>query len=146
MDRDADALEREARILGRYLLGRAPSDRVCSAFADPKARSHVGPAVDTFDRVLLQWALLGPLAARGADLYARFLRPNAWLRRKLICLMALAEVHRADAAAYDEPSSTGPWGFTVGAASRGVLSLMAAAISLPVLLPSHVLLRGRPAS
>jgi len=140
--RKLDNAEREARILGEYLLGVTPTPKVTAAYANLRAR--IGGPVDRFDLILLRWALLGSLPARGADLYARILRPNAWLRRKLIFLLALVEVHGSDAPILGTPASSGPLSFFAGAVLRGLLSIMALAVSFPILGLSHLVLgRGQ---
>jgi hypothetical protein len=140
---ELDAVEREARILGEYLLGVRPTSKVTAAYADLQTRAQIGDPVDRFDLLLLRWALLGSLPARGADLYARILRPNAWLRRKLILLLALVEVHGSDARILGRPGSSGPVVFFTGAVLRGTLSVMMLALSFPILGLSHLALGRR---
>jgi len=141
--RELEPAEREACILGKYLLGVTPTPKVTAAYADLQLRSRIGDPVDRFDLLLLRWALLGSLPARGADLYARILRPNAWLRRKLIFLLALVEVHGSDAHILRTPGSSGPLVFFAEAVLRGILSVMALALSLPILGLSHLALGRR---
>ncbi len=129
--------------MGGYLLGRPPSERLCAEYLKPRAVLCVGDPVDSFDRFLLRWSLLGTTATRGADLYLRFLRPNAWLRRKLVVLLALAEVLDTDTKVFRGPVSSGLAAFCVGVGVRGLLSVAALLLSAPVLLIAHLLLRGR---
>ena len=140
---ELDAAEREARVLGEYLLGVSPTPRVTAAYSELQLRARIGDPVDRFDLLLLRWALLGSLPARGADLYARIFRPNAWLRRKLILLLALVEVHGSDSGILGTPASSGPMVFFAGAVLRGALGVMALALSFPILGVSHLALGRR---
>lgn len=87
-----DALEREARSLGRYLLGQAPPDY---AVAKYRALAPLAPFAaerwDGFDRALLAVAAWHPFLTRTADLHARFVRPATLLRKKLILMAAILE-------------------------------------------------------
>ncbi len=140
---EVDTAEREARKLGKYLLGVTPTSKVTAAYADLQLQARIGDPADRFDVLLVRWALLGSLPARGADLYARILRPNAWLRRKLILVLALVEVHGSDAPILGTPGSSGPVTFLAGAVLRGTLSVVALAFSLPILALSHLVLGRR---
>src|SRR5210317_212861 len=103
-----ETASREARVLGEYLLGVTPSERVMAAYAKVQNQVSIGDPVDRFDLFLLRYAMRGSLPARGADFYARVLRPNAWLRRKLILLLALSEVHESDSRIFGIQESSGP--------------------------------------
>ena len=129
--------------MGEYLLGVTPTPKVTAAYADLQLQARIGNPADRFDVLLVRWALLGSLLARGADLYARILRPNAWLRRKLILVLALVEAHGSDAPILGTPGSSGPVAFFAGAVLRGTLSVMALAFSLPILGLSHLVLGHR---
>lgn len=133
------AAEREARILARYLFGAAPSSRLVSAYGDSASEAHVGAPRDAFDSMLMRYAMLGTATMRGADLYARLFRPNAWLRRKLVLVIALAEVHGHDTRALHEPVAPGLVRFLLAASIRGLVSVAALALAIPVLAPLHVL-------
>lgn len=131
--------EEEGRRLGRYLLGAEPGPAVLAAYAHPRTSGHVGAARDDLDRALLRWATAHPFLARGADLYARLLRPDALLRRKLICLLALAEVHGSEAPIYTATVGAGVWRFGLGAAAKGLASAVSLLLALPVFASVRVL-------
>ena len=135
---------KEGSRLGAYLLGVAPTRTLLEAYAREEGRA--GEPADAFDAFLVRWALTGSFLMRGADLYARFLRPNALLRRKLVLMLALAEVHGSDSPILGLPTAHGPVRFVAGAVGRGLLSLAGAGLSLPALALGHVVLRGRAAN
>jgi hypothetical protein len=127
----------EAEHFWRYLFGARPSPSTVSAYASDSSRAHIGPPKDRFDVFLVRWALRGGVTARAADLYARFLRPNAWLRRKLVLLLALGEVDGPGARVFHTPVAGGLLAFLCQAGLRGVWSVVALALSLPVLVVAH---------
>lgn len=135
----AGTTDEEGRRLGRYLLGAEPGPAVLAAYAHPRTSRHVGAPRDALDRALLRWATAHPFLARGADLYARLLRPDALLRRKLICLLALAEVHGSEAPIYSATVGTAMWRFGLGAAAKGVASAVSLLLALPVFASVRVL-------
>lgn len=141
-----DEAEREAVRLGGYLFGRPPGTEVVRAYVSDAAVRHIGGPVDAFDRTLLRIALRGELFARAADMYARLARPNAWLRRKLVLLLALSEVHGSDHAPFHEPVSPGMLRFTLYAAGRGLITLGSVVVLSPLFVALHLLRRGRSAS
>ena len=99
-------LEREGRVLTRYLIGRDPDGYILRKYADGHgAMPGTGNPADGLDRVLLATAVRGPVLARIADAYARIFRPRGTLRRKLILLVAVLEnapaTHRSFTAGAD---------------------------------------------
>ncbi len=86
---DLAELDREARALTRYLIGRAPSDYHLACYR--RGRSRQGPADARIDRVLLKAAGAGRVAARIADGYARVARPTGGFRRRVTLMVAILE-------------------------------------------------------
>jgi len=88
----SDDLEREARTLGRYLLGEAPPEYAVAKYRTlaPLA-PFAGERWDGFDRAIMAVAAWHPLLTRTANLHARFVRPATLLRKKLILMAAILE-------------------------------------------------------
>jgi hypothetical protein len=86
---EAHDLIAEAAVLGRYLVGRPPSQEVAARYADAEQQlGHAGAAANDpvviFARRHPRW--LGPLDAASA-----LLRPNGVLRAKVIRMAAVLE-------------------------------------------------------
>lgn len=146
-DNDAAAAS-ECEVFARYLTGTAPAsyvrDKYLQAFAGPQlARLAVR---DRFDALLLRIARVHPLLTRMTDLYSRYLRIDSVVRRRLVLLLAILETHAESVNQLDRPDCSGMAGFVAGMAWHGLWSALLLLPVLLVLLPLHVLLRGRNVS
>lgn len=97
-DVNSDSLARlrqECRTFTRYLCGRDPDSYVEKKYieGDGVILRCTLPSLP-IDEVLLRFASVSVMRARIADAYARFFRPHAVLRRKLIFMFAVLENSR----------------------------------------------------
>lgn len=142
---------REAGVFARYLAGVDASPGITQAYARGHAAmpALVAGAPDRVDRMLVAFARLGPLAARMADGYARFLRPTGLLRQKLVLLFAVLETS-PPAHGYLNTAAVGALPVTLARlALTGLGSALAIMAGLVLLGPAHLALAlmsrgGRP--
>jgi nucleoside-diphosphate-sugar epimerase len=139
-----EALARECRLWCRYLAGVAPTDYLTARYLECHRRSeHFRAAPDAVDRMLLGLARTGRLGARLADSYATFFRPASLLRRKLVLLLALMECAPPTCVLLDRPTARTAAGALARIGFEAVISLLALAVSLPVIGPLHLAARRR---
>ncbi len=135
-------LEREARVLGRYLAGGTIPTHLLTRYADHVSAADP-PGRDDLDRVLLRVAIWGGLLTPMADAYARWFRPAGVLRRRLTILCALIESSPPYHIALGEPRVGSRWA-TMAALGmtmlRGALTLAGAVLLFG---PMHVGLFAR---
>lgn len=105
---DIEALRDECRQFTRYLVGEAPDDYVLEQYV-ALHETTLGDTtpIPAADNALLRAARSSMLGLRCADAYARFFRPNALLRHKLILAFAILENSRGYFAHFTSGSSLG---------------------------------------
>lgn len=141
----AAQLADECRVFARYLTGAAAADYVHEQYLHsfdvmPPSRLALR---DRFDGVLLKLARVHPWLTQGVDIYSRLLRTDSVVRRRLVLLLALLESHGDTVDRLDRPDAGGLAGLVLGMGLRGLGSLLLLLPVLAVLLPLHLLLRGR---
>lgn len=134
-------LERQCSVFCRYLTGGKPDAHVLSKYVDGVQRipELKGP-VRGFEAVLLQVASTHPTLTRTIDLYARFFRPGAQVRKRLVFLFALLESWGATAHHFDDSDGSGPIGFALRLALVGLWIGLLLVAAIVVLGPMQVLL------
>ena len=92
---DAEALRDECRQFTHYLVGEAPDAYVLEQYValHETTLGHM-TRIPAADCTLLRAARSSMLGLRCADAYARFFRPDALLRHKLILVFAILENSR----------------------------------------------------
>lgn len=138
----AGHLEREARILGRYLAGGTIPTHIVARYAD-----HIGaarsPGQDSLDRTLLRVAVMGGAFAAMADAYGRWFRPAGALRARLTILCALIESSQPYHSTLGMPREGSRWGGMVEVLISAWLGALTLAGAVLLLGPVHVGLRAR---
>lgn len=139
----ANELARECGVFTRHISGRPATARVVSQYA--AAHRVLGGMTprDGHERWLLRVARTGPAACRIADAWARLASPRGALRRKLVVLLAILEVHPPYAEDLDQPRD-GRGLEWVRMAASGLTFAGALAIGVVLFLPMR-LLAGRGA-
>lgn len=84
------ALETEAEIFARYLVGRTPPAELIDRYADANRRLFTAP-VDPRDAAILRFVRRHPWSASFLDAAAGSLRPAALLRSKILVMAAILE-------------------------------------------------------
>ncbi len=121
-------LAAEARVFGRYLVGREPPPELVERYAAADRRlagAGPGAALVTFAREH-PWSV-GPL-----DAAAALVRPDSVLRAKLLRLAAILEASPTFAEEF-LPASGSPVGAVVGLAAAGVAAAWQLTVGLPLL-------------
>ena len=134
-----EELVRECEVFTRYLLRRPPSAYMIDRYCDYHAISPRADAgADAFDLMLMQFAVRHVLCAKMADAYAsRFCR-NTLLRRKLVLLLALAEVTPPFFHEIDNPDRFGRALIVMKLAAEGFAYAAALGMGMIVLGPLHL--------
>lgn len=120
------ALADEARIFGRYLVGRTPPPELVARFCEASGTlfSAEPPAADA---ALVAFARRHPWSVGFLDGACALLRPSGLLRGKLLVMSAILETSPAFA---DEflPRSLPPLGLLVRVAVSGTAAVVRAAV------------------
>lgn len=137
-----DAIRREFRVFGRYLVGRDPGAYAVSHYerwhaARGNAEAAGAPPID---RVLVAVARVHPVATRIADAYCARLRKASLLRRKLVLVLALVECSPETFALVEEPRSGGRAGTWARLVVSGTVEGLAFLVGAVFLLPVHAVL------
>ena len=128
----------ECKVFTHYLCGLAPTSYVAEKYAEAQCRNSAYSATASFDRFLIRFAGLHPIATKLADVYARLFAPESVLRKRLILLLAILEsttfsdafLERVDSSSKIVIASQGAW--------RGFVLVTALLLSLLVLLPCRI--------
>jgi phytoene dehydrogenase-like protein len=139
MSADA-ALEAECRKLTAYLVDVPPSEYVIACYVRAHRTTSAFEPHDRFERVALRLAALAPGLA---DAHARLFAPASALRRKLVLLLAILETSSPSFRRVDDPGPRGPLRAWLRLAWIGMAAAGAAVVGSALLLPVHLVLRGR---
>ena len=136
LERDP-ALEREAEVFARALIGRPADAYVKQKYAEAHDALPLDPPT-AFEASLVDFAALHPVTTRAADAYARLLAPGAALRRKLSVLTAILESSAPFDAGY-APAVHSPPGVLLLLAGQGAAFAGCLALGVLVLTPLRLL-------
>lgn len=127
-----EALQAEAALFGRYLIGVAPSQEAVARYVE--ACAAVFPGVpDPGDTVLLAFVRRRPWAIGPLDAACGMVAPESVLRGRLLLMLALLETTPAHADFFLTPSRS-RLALILRLARCGVIALLKAAAGLPILL------------
>jgi hypothetical protein len=87
---DAEELRHEARLFGRYLVGRLPPPALLERYVDANRLLLRGPLPRT-DTALVAFVRRHPWSVGCLDAAAAWLRPTGLLRNKILILAAILE-------------------------------------------------------
>lgn len=136
-----DRLAQECLVFSRYLTGLKPS-----AYTLGKYREYHDLSLhraSSFDRLLVDVALLGNPLCWLADAYCTRFRKQAELRRKLVLTLALLECSPRTSRYLDTPGYSGQLALVTGLGIRGGLSILASLVSAILLEPVRFWYRVR---
>ena len=134
-------IDGECLALGRYLFQQDVNEYVRDKYRSANALLGLENAAGRFDRLLVAMAVRHRLLAKTCDAYARFFAPQGTLRKKMVLLLAIAEVAPPTFRFLDTADAGGWFMFfarTMGRGSGMVLCLLPA---LLLLLPLQLLLK-----
>ncbi len=140
-DKTAARIDGECLALGRYLFGQDVNEYVRDKYRAASAVLGLENGTGRFDRLLVSLAVRHPLLAKPCDAYARFFAPRGTLRKKMVVLLAIAEVTPPTFRALDA-ADPGGWSLlfvrTMWKGAGMVLCLLPALI---ILLPLQLSLK-----
>ncbi len=134
-------LDNECLAISRYLFGQEVGTYVQIKYSDGNARLSLDAQAGRFDRLLLALAVRHPLLARACDAYARFFAPQGVLRKKMVLLLAIAEVSPPTCRVLDASDAGGLAMFFARTMLKGIVTVFCLLLALPVLLPLQLLLK-----
>lgn len=137
-----ERLEREGRVLGRYLAGGKIPDHLVARYTDHVSVTEP-PGQDPLDRTLLRVACHGGPITPMADAYARWFRPTGALRRRLTILCALLESSPPYHIALGAPREGSRWRSATALVIIGLMGGLTLAGAVLLFGPVHVGLLAR---
>lgn len=134
-EKTAARIDGECRALGRYLFGREVNEYMLAKYRSGCAQLGLDDAAGRFDSLLVAMAVRHPLLAKAGDAYARFLAPRGTLRKKMVLLLAIAEVSPPTFRYIDAADGGGRFMLFVHTMGRGMGMVLCLLPALVVLLP-----------
>ena len=133
-------LARECKIFTRYLISELPSEYVLEKYeayhTQPTARLF--QLAGLFDRNLLAFARLHPIATQLADSYSRCLCCHSALRKKLFLTLAILESCAPSYRSIDAVDPGGRYWLIAKMLLRAALAAGVLLLSVLLLLPCHL--------
>jgi len=134
-------IDNECLALGRYLFNQEVNEYVRDKYRSANAMLGLGNTVGLFDALLVNIAVRHPLLAKACDAYARFFVPQGALRKKMVLLLAIAEVTPPTFRFLDATDAGGWFMFFVRIMWKGMGMVFILLPALFVLLPLQLLLK-----
>src|SRR5206468_10013985 len=128
MPDDTDDLDTEARVFGRYLVGRIPPRELVARYRDA-SRTLFVRAVSPADAAIVRFARRHPWSAGFLDAAEGLVHPGGLLRSKILVMSAILETSPAFA---DEflPRSVHPLRLVARLAVSGTAAVFRAAVGV----------------
>jgi hypothetical protein len=140
-DETAARIDGECLALGRYLFGQEVNEYVRDKYRAASAALGLENETGRFDRLLVDLAVRQPLLAKPCDAYARFFAPQGTLRKKMVVLLAIAEVSPPTFQVLDAADAGGWPLFFVRTMWRGAGMVLCLLPALIILLPLQLSLK-----
>lgn len=140
-EKTAARIDGECRALGRYLFKQDVNEYVRDKYRSANAMLGLDKAAGRFDGLLVAIAVRHRLLAGACDAYARFFAPQGVLRKKMVLLLAIAEVTPPTFRFLDGADAGGGGMFFVRIMRRGMGMVFFLLPALLVLLPLQLLLK-----
>jgi hypothetical protein len=130
MGEDGQELELEARVFGRYLVGRVPPPDIVARYVEAGRTLFAAPAPAS-ERAVVAFARRHPWSVGLLDGAAGLLRPGGLLRGKLIVMGAILEASPGFADDF-LPRNVRGLSFLLALAGLGTLAVLRAIAGLPL--------------
>jgi hypothetical protein len=127
-DDEAAALELEARIFGRYLVGRVPPAELVARYRDASRTLFTAPAPPA-EAAVVAFVRRHPWSVWLLDAAAGLRRPGSLLRSKVLVMAAVLEASPAFAEEF-LPPGPGPVSLALRVAGLGALAVGRAALGM----------------
>ena len=134
-DRYETALETEARIFGRYLVGRDPGDALVARYV-AACGTHFAAPPPADEAAVLAWIRRHPWSVGLLDAASGLLRPGGTLRNRILLMAAILE-STPEFADHFLPQHVGPLALVARVGVAGTIAV-ASAVAGAVLLKTVV--------
>lgn len=139
-------LDDECRAFTHYLIRQSPTDYVLHKY---QAAHRIGLPLDPglgsrFERFLVAFSLLHPLATRLVDVYTSVFQRGTLVRRKWVLLLAVVETCFPTFAYFDAPDTRSATAFYLRAAWNVLAFCLALCLALVLLAPIQLALSVGP--
>ena len=134
-------IDGECLALGRYLFQREVNEYVRDKYRSANAMLGLENTAGRFDQLLVAMAVRHRLLAKACDAYARFFAPQGTLRKKMVLLLAIAEVAPPTFRFLDTADAGGRFMFFARTMGRGTGMVLCLLPALLILLPLQLLLK-----
>lgn len=140
-EKTAARIDSECRALGRYLFQQDVNEYMRDKYRSANALLGLDNATGRFDALLVAMAVRHPLLAKPCDAYARFFVPHGALRKKMVLLLAIAEVSPPTFRFLDAADDGGQFMLFVRIMGKGMGMVFCLLPALLILLPLQLLLK-----
>jgi hypothetical protein len=127
---DDAALAREARVFGRYLVGREPDDAHVARYV-AASRTHFPGPLAADDAAVLAWVRRHPWSIGMLDGAAGLLRPGGALRSRILLMAAVLE-STPEFADHFLPRQVGPLALVARVGVAGTIAVLNALVGAPL--------------
>jgi hypothetical protein len=136
-------LERECRAYTRYLCGQDASPYLIEKYLDFHQKLGHELKADSFDSFLVRMSARGGLWVGLSDSYARILRKNTVLRKKLIVVLALLECTPPSFEKLDSVPTGGIVGTVLRLAGTSARFVLTSALAVIIFFPARLWMTSR---
>jgi hypothetical protein len=130
LDSSDAALAGEARLFGRYLVGREPADDHVARYV-AASRTHFSSPLAPDDAAILAWVRRHPWSIGMLDGAAGLLRPGGALRNRILQMAAVLE-STPEFADHFLPRQVGPLALLARVGVAGTIAVLQALVGAPL--------------